>query len=159
MDQFIINGGRKLKGTVEIGGSKNAALPILIATLLTDEPCVIKRVPKLRDINTTIKILEALGKKVTFENGICTITKQTALKVKLPYDLVKQMRASFWVAGPLLARKKHAEIALPGGCAIGVRPVDIHLKGFKKLGAKVILNEGNIVLKAKKLARICLTKS
>ncbi|MBO4707915.1 MAG: UDP-N-acetylglucosamine 1-carboxyvinyltransferase [Elusimicrobiaceae bacterium] len=152
MDQFIINGGRKLKGTVEIGGSKNAALPILIATLLTDEKCVIKRVPKLRDINTTIKILEALGKKVTFENGTCTITKQTALKMKLPYDLVKQMRASFWVAGPLLARKKHAEIALPGGCAIGVRPVDIHLKGFKKLGAKVILNEGNIVLKAKKLA-------
>ena len=152
MDQFIIKGGRKLKGTVEIGGSKNAALPILIATLLTDEKCVIKRVPKLRDINTTIKILEALGKKVSFENGTCTITKQTALKVKLPYDLVKQMRASFWVAGPLLARKKHAEIALPGGCAIGVRPVDIHLKGFKKLGAKVILNEGNIILKAKKLA-------
>ena len=152
MDQFIINGGRKLKGTVEIGGSKNAALPILIATLLTDEPCIIKRVPKLRDINTTIKILEALGKKVTFENGTCTITKKTALKVKLPYDLVKQMRASFWVAGPLLARKKHAEIALPGGCAIGVRPVDIHLKGFKKLGAKVILNEGNIILKARKLA-------
>ena len=106
----------------------------------------------MRDINTTIKILEALGKKVSFENGTCTITKQTALKVKLPYDLVKQMRASFWVAGPLLARKKHAEIALPGGCAIGVRPVDIHLKGFKKLGAKVILNEGNIILKAKKLA-------
>ena len=159
MDQFIINGGRKLKGTVEIGGSKNAALPILIATLLTDEPCVIKRVPKLRDINTTIKILEALGKKVIFENGTCTITKQTALKFKLPYDLVKQMRASFWVAGPLLARKKHAEIALPGGCAIGVRPVDIHLKGFKKLGAKVILNEGNIVLKARKLmpAKIILS--
>ena len=159
MDQFIINGGRKLKGTVEIGGSKNAALPILIATLLTDEPCVIKRVPKLRDINTTIKILEALGKKVIFEKGTCTITKQTALKFKLPYDLVKQMRASFWVAGPLLARKKHAEIALPGGCAIGVRPVDIHLKGFKKLGAKVILNEGNIVLKARKLmpAKIILS--
>ncbi len=159
MDQFIINGGRKLKGAIEIGGSKNAALPILIATLLTDEPCVIKRVPKLRDINTTIKILEALGKKVIFENGTCTITKQTALKFKLPYDLVKQMRASFWVAGPLLARKKHAEIALPGGCAIGVRPVDIHLKGFKKLGAKVILNEGNIVLKARKLmpAKIILS--
>ena len=159
MDQFIINGGRKLKGTVEIGGSKNAALPILIATLLTDEPCIIKRVPKLRDINTTIKILEALGKKVTFENGTCTIKKQTALKVKLPYDLVKQMRASFWVAGPLLARKKHAEIALPGGCAIGVRPVDIHLKGFKKLGANVTLEAGNIILKARKLvpAKIILS--
>lgn len=159
MDQFIINGGRKLKGTVEIGGSKNAALPILIATLLTDEKCVIKRVPKLRDINTTIKILEALGKQVVFENGTCTITKKSALKYNLPYDLVKQMRASFWVAGPLLARKKHAEIALPGGCAIGVRPVDIHLKGFKKLGAKVMLEAGNIVLKARKLtaAKIILS--
>lgn len=159
MDQFIINGGRKLKGSVEIGGSKNAALPILIATLLTDEKCVIKRVPKLRDINTTIKILEALGKQVVFEKGTCTITKKSALKDNLPYDLVKQMRASFWVAGPLLARKKHAKIALPGGCAIGVRPVDIHLKGFKKLGANVMLEAGNIVLKARKLvpAKIILS--
>ena len=159
MDQFIINGGKKLKGTVEIGGSKNAALPILIATLLTDEKCVIKRVPKLRDINTTIKILEALGKQVVFEKGTCTITTKSALKYSLPYDLVKQMRASFWVAGPLLARKKHAEIALPGGCAIGVRPVDIHLKGFKKLGANVTLEAGNIILKARKLvpAKIILS--
>ena len=151
MDQFIIKGGQKLKGEIEIGGSKNAALPILIATLLTDEPCTVKRVPNLRDIRTTYKILEALGKKVEVNKNTCVITKNTQLKDTLPYDLVKQMRASFWVAGPLLARLKKAKIALPGGCAIGVRPVDIHLKGFKKLGANYKLENGNVVLESKKL--------
>ena len=151
MDRFLIRGGRKLQGVVHISGSKNAALPILVATLLTDEPCVIRRVPNLRDVRTTLKILEYLGKKITYQNNTVTIEANGKLKSDLPYELVKQMRASFWVAGPLLARFRKTEIPLPGGCAIGVRPVDIHLKGFEKLGATCETKAGNVLIKADKL--------
>lgn len=151
MDRFKIHGGKKLQGSVEISGSKNAALPILVATLLTDEPCVLHRVPNLRDVRTTLKILEYLGKKVEYKNNTVTITANGPLKNNLPYELVKQMRASFWVAGPLLTRFKKAEIPLPGGCAIGVRPVDIHLKGFERLGATCETKAGNVIIEAKKL--------
>lgn len=151
MDRLLIRGGKKLQGTVRASGSKNAALPILVATLLTDEPCVLHRVPDLRDVRTTLKILEYLGKKVTYENGTVIISADGQLKNSLPYELVKQMRASFWVAGPLLARFLEAEIPLPGGCAIGVRPVDIHLKGFEKLGATCEMNAGNVILRAQEL--------
>jgi len=151
MDRFLIKGGKKLKGTVHISGSKNAALPILVATLLTDEPCVLHRVPNLRDVRTTLKILEYLGKKVEYKNNTVTITANGPLKNNLPYELVKQMRASFWVAGPLLARFKEADIPLPGGCAIGVRPVDIHLKGFEHLGATCEVKAGNVLIRAEKL--------
>lgn len=151
MDRFLIRGGKKLNGTVRASGSKNAALPILVATLLTDEPCVLHRVPDLRDVRTTLKILEYLGKKVTYENGTVTVSADGQLKNSLPYELVKQMRASFWVAGPLLARFLEAEIPLPGGCAIGVRPVDIHLKGFEKLGATCETKAGNVILRAQEL--------
>lgn len=151
MDRFLIRGGKKLQGTVRASGSKNAALPILVATLLTDEPCVLHRVPDLRDVRTTLKILEYLGKKVTYENGTVTVSADGQLKNSLPYELVKQMRASFWVAGPLLARFLEAEIPLPGGCAIGVRPVDIHLKGFEKLGATCETKAGNVILRAQEL--------
>ena len=159
MDKFIIKGGRKLKGSVEISGSKNAALPILMATLLTDEDCIINRVPDLRDIRTTIKILEELGKKVSYDNGTLIIKAKRKLKTFVSYDLVKQMRASFWVAGPLLARFKRTQVPLPGGCAIGLRPVDIHLKGFEKLGAKISMDKGNIIIKTRKLnpAKIILS--
>ncbi len=159
MDQFIIKGGVKLKGEVSVSGGKNAALPILFATLLTDEPCIINRVPDLRDIRTTIKILEELGKNVEYDAGTLTVTKKRKMKTEVSYDLVKQMRASFWAAGPLLARFKKAVIPLPGGCAIGVRPVDIHLKGFQKFGAKGDNKQGNIVVKAKELkpAKIILS--
>ncbi len=151
MDRFLIRGGKKLQGTVRASGSKNAALPILVATLLTDETCVLHRVPDLRDVRTTLKILEYLGKKVTYENGTVTVSADGQLKNSLPYELVKQMRASFWVAGPLLARFLEAEIPLPGGCAIGVRPVDIHLKGFEKLGATCETKAGNVILRAQEL--------
>lgn len=151
MDRFLIKGGKKLKGTVHISGSKNAALPILVATLLTDEPCVLHRVPNLRDVRTTLKILEYLGKKVEYKDNTVTITANGPLKNNLPYELVKQMRASFWVAGPLLTRFKEADIPLPGGCAIGVRPVDIHLKGFERLGATCEVKAGNVLIRAKKL--------
>ena len=152
MDRLLIRGGKKLQGTVQISGSKNAALPILVATLLTDEPCVIHRVPNLRDVRTTLKILEYLGKKVEYKNNTVTISANGELKNNLPYELVKQMRASFWVAGPLLTRFQTAEIPLPGGCAIGVRPVDIHLKGFEKLGATCETKGGNVIIRAEKLS-------
>ena len=151
MDRFLVEGGKKLKGTVKISGSKNACLPILVASLLTDEPFVLHRVPNLRDVRTTLKILTALGKKAQYENGTVTITADGALKNILPYELVKQMRASFWVAGPLLARFKEAVIPLPGGCALGARPVDIHLKGFERLGAICTTDRGNVVLSAQQL--------
>ena len=151
MDRFLIRGGKKLQGTVRASGSKNAALPILVATLLTDETCVLHRVPDLRDVRTTLRILEYLGKKITYENGTVTVSADGQLKNSLPYELVKQMRASFWVAGPLLARFLEAEIPLPGGCAIGVRPVDIHLKGFEKLGATCETKAGNVILRAQEL--------
>ncbi|ACC98645.1 UDP-N-acetylglucosamine 1-carboxyvinyltransferase [Elusimicrobium minutum Pei191] len=151
MDRFTIKGPVKLQGEVEISGSKNAALPILMATLLTDEKCVLNRVPNLRDIRTTFKLLEVLGKKVEYNNGTAVITKNKELNSILPYELVKQMRASFWVAGPLLARLKHTQIPLPGGCAIGVRPVDIHLQGFKKFGAAESTKKGDVVISADEL--------
>lgn len=151
MDRFLIKGGKKLHGTVHISGSKNAALPILVATLLTDEKCVLHRVPNLRDVRTTLKILEYLGKKITYQNNTVTVESNGTLKNDLPYELVKQMRASFWVAGPLLARFHEADIPLPGGCAIGVRPVDIHLKGFEKLGALCDVKAGNVLIRAEKL--------
>ena len=151
MDRFLVEGGKKLKGTVKISGSKNACLPILVASLLTDEPFVLHRVPNLRDVRTTLKILTALGKKAQYENGTVTITADGNLKNVLPYELVKQMRASFWVAGPLLARFKEAVIPLPGGCALGARPVDIHLKGFERLGATCQTERGNVVLSAQNL--------
>ena len=151
MDRFLIRGGKKLQGTVHISGSKNAALPILVATLLTDEKCTLHRVPNLRDVRTTLKILEYLGKKVTYRNNTVIVEANGPLKNDLPYELVKQMRASFWVAGPLLARFKEAQIPLPGGCAIGVRPVDIHLKGFEKLGATCETKAGDVIIRAKKL--------
>ena len=151
MDRFLVEGGKKLQGCVQISGSKNACLPILVASLLTDEPFVLHRVPNLRDVRTTLKILNALGKKTEYQNGKVTITADGELKNSLPYELVKQMRASFWVAGPLLARFKSAEIPLPGGCALGARPVDIHLKGFEKLGATCTTERGNVILSAQEL--------
>lgn len=146
MDFFVIDGGRPLKGAVKISGSKNAALPILIGTLLTDEKCTIRNVPNLRDIRTTVRLLELMGKSVEFADGTATVSPRAKLKTSAPYDLVKQMRASVLVAGPLLARFGRARVALPGGCTIGLRPIDIHLEGFEKLGAKVANEHGDVVL-------------
>lgn len=151
MDKFKINGPCRLKGEVKISGSKNAALPILISTLLTDETCTISDVPDLRDVKTTIKLLRYLGKRVNFENNSVRIEKNSKLKTKAPYNLVKQMRASFLVAGPLLARFKKASVPLPGGCAIGLRPVDLHLKGFASMGAKITTEKGDILVNSRKL--------
>ncbi len=150
MDYFIIKGGKKLSGEINISGSKNAALPILFATLLTDEDVKLENVPGLADIKTSAALLELGGKKIDFKKSTCLIrqTKKQNLS-EIPYDLVRKMRASILMAGPLLARRGHVKISLPGGCAIGVRPIDIHLAGFKQLGAEIILEAGYVYLKAK----------
>ncbi len=147
MDRFIIDGGKSLRGTLRVSGSKNAALPILIATLLTDEPCLIENVPtRLRDIRLTFRVLEAIGKRVEVSGTNVTVVDDKPLKTRAPYELVKQMRASVLVAGPLLARFGWVRVPIPGGCAIGVRPIDIHLKGFEDLGARRTFEAGDIIL-------------
>ena len=146
MDKFVIDGGRRLRGTVVVNGSKNAALPILTATLLTDEPCLLDNVPRLRDIRTTVRLLETLGKRVVFRGKTVVVLPGRRLRTRAPYDLVKQMRASVLVIGPLLARFGRARAALPGGCAIGLRPVDIHLAGFVALGARERTEGGDVIL-------------
>ncbi|MFH0855769.1 MAG: UDP-N-acetylglucosamine 1-carboxyvinyltransferase [Candidatus Omnitrophota bacterium] len=151
MDKLIIEGGVKLKGEAVISGAKNAALPILAATLLTDDGCIIKGVPDLRDTSTMIKILRSLGKNVDFDRGIVSVNSFKKIKHVADYKLVSTMRASFCVLGPLLGKLKKAKVSLPGGCVIGVRPVDLHLKGIKALGADVEVDSGYVIAKAAEL--------
>ena len=150
MDSFLIKGGVPLRGTVEISGSKNAALPILAATLLTDEPCIIRRVPDLSDTRFMVRILESLGATAKFENGTVTVHAKK-IKGYADYDLVRKMRGSICIAGPLLGRLKKARISLPGGCIIGARPINLHLKGFQALGCKIKIEGGYIDATAKKI--------
>jgi len=150
MESFLIKGGVPLHGEVTISGSKNAALPILAATLLTDEPCVIRRVPDLSDTRFMVKILESLGATATFENGTVSVHAKK-IKGYADYDLVRKMRGSICIAGPLLARLRKARISLPGGCIIGARPINLHLKGFEALGAKIKIEGGYVDASAKKL--------
>ncbi|MGA2028946.1 MAG: UDP-N-acetylglucosamine 1-carboxyvinyltransferase [Verrucomicrobiota bacterium] len=150
MESFLIKGGVPLHGEVEISGSKNAALPIMAATLLTGEPCVVRRVPDLSDTRFMVKILESLGAKVKFENGTLTVHAKK-IRGYADYELVRKMRGSICIAGPLLARLHKARISLPGGCIIGARPINLHLKGFEALGAKIKIEGGYIDATAKKL--------
>ena len=151
MDCFIIEGPSKVSGEVEVSGSKNSSLAILFATLLTNEKCVLDNVPQLVDIKTTYEILSYIGKNCFFGFKRFDVEERSKIVMEAPYDLVRKMRASVLVAGPLLARFKYAKFSMPGGCAIGVRPIDIHLDGFKKLGAEIDIKEGYVILKAKKL--------
>ncbi len=151
MDKLVIEGGIKLKGEVTISGSKNAVLPIFAATLLTDEPCVIKHVPYLRDTNTMLKILRSLGKVAEFDKGVVTVLRNRHTNYVADYKLVSTMRASFCVLGPLLGKLKKAKVSLPGGCIIGVRPVDLHLKGIRALGADIDIEAGYVIAQAKHL--------
>ncbi|MDR2709581.1 MAG: UDP-N-acetylglucosamine 1-carboxyvinyltransferase [Elusimicrobiota bacterium] len=148
MDKIVINGGRKLKGKVKISGAKNSALPILFASLLTDEPCIITNVPNLADINTTIAFLNFIGKKAQLNKDTVKILPFKNYNHIAPYDLVRKMRASVLVMGPLLARLKKVDVSLPGGCAIGARPIDIHLEAFKKLGVKIKVSGGYVKMSA-----------
>ena len=151
MDKLIIEGGLRLQGEAVVSGSKNAVLPILAATLLTDEPCVINNVPNLRDTNTMLKILRSLGKNAEFDKGIVTVNSTRHASFIADYKLVSTMRASFCVLGPILAKLKKAKVSLPGGCIIGVRPVDLHLKGIKSLGADITVESGYVHAKASQL--------
>lgn len=150
MDCFLIKGGVPLHGEVSISGSKNAALPILAATLLTDEPCIIRRVPDLSDTRFMVKILESLGATAKFENGTVTVHAKK-IRGYADYELVRKMRGSICIAGPLLARLRKARISLPGGCIIGARPINLHLKGFESLGAKIKIEGGYVNASAKKI--------
>ncbi|MDY7002312.1 MAG: UDP-N-acetylglucosamine 1-carboxyvinyltransferase, partial [Thermodesulfobacteriota bacterium] len=143
MDKLIIEGGRALRGRIKISGSKNAALPILLASLLVDGPVSYSSVPRLRDIHTTLKLLNILGCETSFEHDRVEVLPGE-LKPEAPYDLVRTMRASVLCLGPLLARLGEARVALPGGCAIGARPVDLHLKALEKMGASFELDSGYI---------------
>jgi UDP-N-acetylglucosamine 1-carboxyvinyltransferase len=148
MDKLVVHGGATLRGSINISGSKNASLPILAATLLTADDCIIRRVPDVSDTNYMIQILSALGAEVERSSGTVRITCADILD-EAPYELVRRMRASICVMGPLLARKGRCVVSLPGGCVIGDRPVDLHLRGLEALGAKVEFEGGNITLTAK----------
>ncbi|OGF44975.1 MAG: UDP-N-acetylglucosamine 1-carboxyvinyltransferase [Candidatus Firestonebacteria bacterium RIFOXYC2_FULL_39_67] len=151
MDKFIVEGGVALKGRVKISGSKNAALPIIAATILTDKECILKNIPHLNDTNVMNKLINSLGGKVVFESNTVRTNNKLIKKFKAPYDLVKTMRASVYVMGALLGRYHKAEVAMPGGCIIGERPINLHLMGFEKLGAKIKIEHGYIKATAKKL--------
>lgn len=143
MDKFRVQGPCRLQGEVTISGAKNAALPILFAALLAEEPVEIQNVPKLKDIDTTMKLLSQLGTKVE-RNGSVWIDASNVNIFCAPYELVKTMRASIWALGPLVARFGQGQVSLPGGCAIGARPVDLHIVGLEQLGAEIKLEEGYV---------------
>ena len=151
MDKIRIHGGHPLSGAIKISGSKNSALPILAATLLTREPCIIRRVPDLSDTQYMLQILTHLGAQVDRASGTVTVTAESIPQSVAPYDVVRKMRASVCVLGPLLGRCKEATVSLPGGCIIGDRPIDLHLKGFEALGAAVRVEGGNVKVFAPKL--------
>ncbi len=151
MDKIVIHGGCRLKGEVRISGAKNSALPLLFATLLAPGTHRVSNVPHLRDINTAEKLLSILGARVVRENGSFTVDSTDIRSVEAPYDLVRTMRASVLVLGPLLARLGHARVSLPGGCAIGARPIGLHLKGLEAMGATITLDHGYVEARAKRL--------
>lgn len=152
MDKIILQGGNRLEGEMQVSGAKNAALPILAASLLAEEPMYFTNVPHLRDVTTIVELLGQLGGKVVIGEGLSVEVDATALtSVCAPYELVKTMRASILVLGPLLARFGEAEVSLPGGCAIGTRPVNLHLKGLEAMGAEIEVAEGYIRARAPRL--------
>ena len=159
MDKIQIRGGRRLNGEIRISGAKNAALPLMVASLLTDEPLTLASVPHLTDISQLAEILAGVGVQITMNgNGhegseigrVLKLHAKTIKSTEAPYDLVRKMRASFLVIGPLVARCREAKVSLPGGCAIGTRPVDLHLKGLEAMGAVIELKEGYVYAHAPK---------
>ncbi len=148
MEKIIVEGGHRLEGTVAVSGAKNAALPILVSALLNEGPNVYHNVPDLRDIRTIKKLLSDLGAQVETEGDVVRINASTLNSYEARYDLVKTMRASVLVLGPLLARLGRARVSLPGGCAIGARPIDLHLKGLERMGADISLDHGYIDARA-----------
>lgn len=158
MDRFVIQGGRRLAGEVRVSGAKNAVLPIMAAALLTPQECRIANVPNVADVRTMRRVLTVLGARVLHTDHDLVIRAGEAVSHEAPYDLVRTMRASYYVLGPLLARLHRASVSLPGGCAIGARPIDLHLRGMRELGAEVAIDHGYIVASSDRLvgARISL---
>lgn len=152
MDKLVINGGKRLEGTVSVSGSKNAALPIAIAAaILADGASVIHNVPNLRDVETLCGVLETLGATTKYKNATLHVKPINRIAYEAPYDLVRKMRASVYVLGPLVARLGKAKVAFPGGCSIGPRPIDLHLKGLECLGARITIEGGYITAEANQL--------
>jgi len=151
MESLSIKGGVPLRGEVTISGAKNAALPIMAATLLTAEPCVIRRVPNLSDVTFMGQILTSLGAKVKFDGAMLTV-QAAKIRGVGDYDLIRKMRGSICILGPLLGRLHHASVSLPGGCVIGPRPIDLHLKGLGRLGARITIEGGYVRARAPRLA-------
>ena len=153
MEKFLVENSPPLQGVVRISGSKNSVLPILAASLLMENPCVIKEVPDLRDVDIMDQLLRYMGAHVSRdkESGIFSVQSDSFLLQEAPYELVSQMRASFLIIGPLLARTGRAKVPLPGGCNLGARPIDLHLKGFQAMGANIDIDHGYVIAKADKL--------
>ncbi len=151
MDKYLIKGGNKLKGEVSISGSKNGSLVLLAASLLAKGKTILNNVPDLKDIKTMLRVMEVLGVKYKFENNKLEIDATTLKTHKAPYDLVKTMRASIYVLGPLLARLGKAEVSFPGGCVLGPRPINLHIEAMEMLGAKIKIEKGFIKATAKKM--------
>jgi UDP-N-acetylglucosamine 1-carboxyvinyltransferase len=152
MERIIVRKSPKLKGTIKVGGAKNSILPILAATLLCEEECIIHDIPDLQDVKVMCKLLEALGAEVKKEgSNTLRIKAANITTCEAPYELISQMRASFLVMGPLLTRCNHAKVYMPGGCAIGTRPIDLHLKGFRYLGSEIESEKGYVNATSEKL--------
>lgn len=153
MDKIVIQGGRKLKGSIAVGGAKNAALPALFASILSEDWNELENIPELADVRTACRLLQKLGLAIERgKTGLPLRVSSNGIKsYTATYDLVKTMRASVLVLGPLLARLKKAKVSLPGGCAIGARPINLHLKAFSEMGAKIAIEEGYVIARAKKL--------
>ena len=145
MDAIRVRGGKRLVGTIPVSGAKNAALPILCATLLSDGESQLRNVPPLRDIETTSALLEFMGRKVECTPPIVKVGSRGPVRPEAPYEFVKQMRASVLVLGPLVARFGRAKVSLPGGCAIGARPIDQHLKGLEAMGCTIKIERGYVI--------------
>ncbi|AZR73985.1 UDP-N-acetylglucosamine 1-carboxyvinyltransferase [Anoxybacter fermentans] len=151
MEKLLITGGEQLKGEIPVSGAKNAALPIICATLMVEGESILKDIPQLRDVYNLKEILKSLGAKVTFNNNEMRVNPDTINAFEAPYELVRKLRASYYILGALLPRLGQVRCALPGGCQIGNRPIDLHLKGFRALGAEVYIDHGIVEVKAKKL--------
>ena len=153
MQKLEVIGSNKLRGNVKISGSKNSSLPILAATLLSNKKITLRNLPKVKDINTMINLLESLGSKTKFKKNNLVIFNKKQKKNFASYNLVKTMRAGILVLGPLLAKFGSAKVSLPGGCAIGTRPIDIHLKALSKLGVKYKIKQGYVHATAQKVLK------
>ncbi|MCL5028819.1 MAG: UDP-N-acetylglucosamine 1-carboxyvinyltransferase [Bacteroidetes bacterium] len=157
MDKFVIRGGKKLLGEIEISGAKNASLALMPASLLATGTSILENTPELNDVYTMMKLLNHLGVESTFQNHQLKLNTEKIISKEAPYEHVKKMRASVYVLGPLLTKFGFAKVSLPGGCAWGPRPINLHIEGFKKMGAQIDLNEGYIIAKAKRLSGAKIT--